>query len=210
METNLFKLIEQAKAHDEFAVSQLYELTQQPIYSAIQRLLKNQDNAQDIMQEAYITAFTHLDKLQNAEKFQSWLYRIAMNLCKDYFKKKKPKLITDLESENGNEFEVDFEDDRATFNPEQQADYKDTIEIFDRMFDHLPEDQRLCIVMYYRDELSVSEIADALNVSEGTIKSRLNYGRKKLRSQVDAMEKEGVKLYGAMPFLAWMLSTQTA
>lgn len=75
------------------------------------------------------------------------------------------------------------------------------------MIDGLPEDQKLCLLLYYRDELTVAQIAEALQVSEGTVKSRLNYGRQKVKTKVEELEKQGTKLYGfaPMPLLALLL-----
>ena len=72
----------------------------------------------------------------------------------------------------------------------------------------LPEEQRLCILMYYYEELSVGEIAEALECSTGTVKSRLNYARKFIKIKVEELEKQGTKLYGIapIPFIVWMLT----
>jgi len=201
------ELVLNAKKKDEAAITELYEMTYNRIYTSIRRILHNDADAQDIVQDSYISAFTHLDNLQDADKFDAWLYRIAMNLCKNYLKKKKPTLFTELEGEDGTA--VEFVDERDVFRPDKQADLADTVVIFDKIFDGLPEDQRLCIIMYYRDEMSVAEIAEALEIPQNTVKSRLLYGRKKIQAEVDVMEKKGTKLYSAMPFLTWMLSHQT-
>lgn len=200
------ELVMNARKKDEEAITELYEMTYNRVYTSIRRVLHNDADAQDILQDSYISAFTHLDNLQDAEKFDAWLYRIAMNLCKTYLKKKKPTLFTELEGEDGTP--VEFVDERDVFRPDKQADLADTVVIFDKIFDSLPEDQRLCIIMYYRDEMSVAEIAEALEIPQNTVKSRLLYGRKKIQAEVEAMEKKGVKLYSAMPFLTWMLFGQ--
>lgn len=76
-------------------------------------------------------------------------------------------------------------------------DYAETKRLMKEILDGLPEDQKLCVLMYYYEELSVSDIADALGCSTGTVKSRLNYARKKIRNDVEELERKGTKLYTA-------------
>lgn len=72
----------------------------------------------------------------------------------------------------------------------------------------LPEDQKLCVLMYYYEELSVSDIADALGCSTGTVKSRLNYARKKIRNDVEELERKGTKLYSVAAASVYTLDAQ--
>lgn len=78
-------------------------------------------------------------------------------------------------------------------------DYAETKRLMKEILDGLPEDQKLCVLMYYYEELSVSDIADALGCSTGTVKSRLNYARKKIRNDVEELERKGTKLYSVAP-----------
>ena len=82
--------------------------------------------------------------------------------------------------------------------------------IMQGILDQLPDEQRLCVLMYYYDELSVKEIAETLGCSTGTVKSRLNYARKYIKKEVEKQEKKGTKLYSIAPisFLIWMLHSQ--
>lgn len=86
-------------------------------------------------------------------------------------------------------------------------DYAETKRLMKEILDGLPEDQKLCVLMYYYEELSVADIADALGCSTGTVKSRLNYARKKIRNDVEELERKGQKLYSVatLPFILWML-----
>ena len=86
-------------------------------------------------------------------------------------------------------------------------DQKETSRLVREILDTLPEDQRIVVGMYYYDQLSVSEIAEELECSENTVKSRLNYGRKKIQGKVLELEKKGTKLYNLapLPFFIWLL-----
>ena len=106
-------------------------------------------------------------------------------------------------------FELEFEDESTAFQPEERADYSDTKRLVAEMLDNLPEDQKMVLLMYYVQEMSIKEIAEALDISENTVKSRMSYGKKKMRAQAEDMEKKGYKLrvsaVGIIPFLIWML-----
>ena len=165
----------------------------------------------------YVKAFSSLDKLEDPEKFQGWLDTIVINRCKDFLKKKKPTLFSDMASENSNdgstlEFEDSRENDRMEFKPEESVDYGETKRLIAEMLDRMPEDQKMCLLMYYYEEMSVRQIAEAMDCSEGTIKSRLNYARKNLKGQVLELEKKGTKLYcmPLLPFLYWFFREQAA
>ena len=94
--------------------------------------------------------------------------------------------------------------------PEESVDYGATKKIMQGILNQLSEEQRLCVLMYYYEELSISEIADTLDCSTGTVKSRLNYARKYIKNEVENLEKKGTKLYSIapLPFLVWMLRSQ--
>ncbi|MCD7908541.1 MAG: RNA polymerase sigma factor, partial [Clostridium sp.] len=93
---------------------------------------------------------------------------------------------------------------------EKQVDYAETKRLVQEMIDQLPEQQRMAVVLYYLENLSVGQIARMMECSEGTVKSRLNYGRKAIKTQVLALEKKGTKLYcmPLVPFLYWMFRQQ--
>ena len=151
-----------------------------------------------------------LDSLNQPEYFQAWFNRIVSRRCYDYLRKKKSSLFTDLENEDGDM--IDWVDDREDACPDLVLDHQETIKLVAEMIDSLPQDQRLCVIMYYRDNLSVSQIAKTLGISEGTVKSRLSYARRKVKTKVEALEKQGVKLYSVapIPLLIWLLKYETS
>lgn len=206
------ELVEKAIIGDESALTVLYNETSQTAYSIAVGMLKDENEALDVLQEAYISAFNNLEKLQDKSKFTSWFNRIVSNKCKDYLRKKRPDFLADnTYSTDEGEIEVELEDKNLTFSPEENVDYSETKRLMSEMLDNLPDDQRMVILMYYMQDFSIKEIAEILDVSENTVKSRMNYGKKKLKSQVEDLEKKGTKLYGVsgimlLPFIRWMLS----
>ena len=222
MGKSIGELVNLAKQDDQNSVNELYNQTFKKAYFVARTAIKSSDGdyssqIEDILQDAYVKAFSSLDKLEDPEKFQGWLDTIVINRCKDFLKKKKPTLFSDMASENSNdgstlEFEDSQENDRMEFKPEETVDYGETKRLIAEMLDRMPEDQKMCLLMYYYEEMSVRQIAEAMDCSEGTIKSRLNYARKNLKGQVLELEKKGTKLYcmPLLPFLYWFFREQAA
>ena len=210
MEKDLKRLVELAKTGDQQAIAQLYEQTSRRAYYLAKQLVKDEDQAQDIVQDAYVKVFTNLPLLEQVENFQGWLNTIVVNQSKDYLKKKKPMLFSQMVSEEDEGSELDFEDEGGYFSPDQKVDYAETKRLIQGMIDRLPQEQRMAIVLFYLEEMPVKQIARVMECSEGTVKSRLNYGRKAIKAQVLELEKKGTKLYCVpfIPFLYWLFRQQ--
>ena len=210
MEQSMKELVEMAVEGDQQAIAILYERTNRKAYYLALQLVKDQDQAQDILQDAYLKVFTNLGMLQQPENFQGWLDTIVINKSKDYLKKKKPVLFSQMAAKDEEESEPDFEDESGYFSPEKRVDYGETKRLIQEMIDRLPEAQRMAVVLYYLENLPVARIARIMECSEGTVKSRPNYGRKSIKEQVLALEKKGTKLYCMpfVPFLYWMFRQQ--
>ena len=210
MEAGIKDLGVKAREGDQQAITMLYERSNRKAYYLAMQLVKDPDQAQDILQDAYLKVFTNLGMLQQPENFQGWLDTIVINKSKDYLKKKKPTLFSQIvkgEEQDGN---PEFEDESGYFSPEKQVDYGETKRLVQEMIDRLPEEQRMAVVLYYLENLTVKHIALLMECSEGTIKSRLNYGRKSIKAQGLELEKKGTKLYcmPLVPFLYWMFRQQ--
>lgn len=205
---DLKEMIEKAVAGEENALEKIYNLTYVQGFAIALQMVKNEQDAMDIMQDAYISAFRNLKQIEDPKRLKSWFNCIVANKCKDWLKKKKPQLFSDIPTgDDDREFEDTIADENLTFSPEESVDYAETKRLMKEILDGLPEDQKLCVLMYYYEELSVSDIADALGCSTGTVKSRLNYARKKIRNDVEELERKGTKLYSvaSLPFILWML-----
>lgn len=179
-------LLDRAKRQDQAALAEIYEQTSGAVYRVLKVLIKNdEDTVQDLLQDTYVKAFTRLDQLQDESKLLPWLKTIANNSAKDWLKKCKPVLFTAMAGNEGNEetealsFEENIEADRIDENPELAMDEKEVRRLVMEILNQLPEDQRVVLGMFYYEDMSVKEIASILEVSDNTVKSRLNYGRKK-------------------------------
>lgn len=206
--SELIGLIQKAANGDVQAFAVLYEAYYNQIYYLCFKLIQNRDDASDIAQETFASAFENLRKLNNAFVFESWLKTIAANKCKNFFKKYKPVLFSQYDKSDDIEFVI--EDSKAE-NAEDTFDDFETRRIINQIIDNLPDEQRICIILYYYDEKSVTEIAQFLECSNGTVKSRLNYARKKIHDEIERIEKENnIQLHSAtaIPLLGTIISKQ--
>lgn len=204
---NMSYLVQKARENDQEALTEIYKISSPAVYKTIRVLIKDEDTVYDILQDTYVKAFTRLNQLQNPDKLIPWLKMIANNLAKDWLKKSKPVFFTDIyggEELEDIPFEESIEDVRSELNPEMAMDQQEAKRLVMEILDHLPEDQRVVIGMFYYEEMSVKDIAQTLEVSENTVKSRLSYGRKKIKEQVLDLEKRGTKLYSVAPFVFFL------
>lgn len=200
-----------AKKGKEEGFKFLYENTYKSKYYLAIKYMKDEQKAQDLLQEAYIKAFTKLDQLEKPETFPSWLGIIVGNLAKNMLQKKNPLLFSDVAVNDEDEpFEYEIEDTDTEYLPELSYGKQETQQLVHEMINSLSEEQRICILMYEIEGIPIKQIAAALDCSENTVKSRLNYGRKNLKKKAEELQKKGYKLYGlsALPLLLYLLKVQ--
>ena len=187
------ELVLSAKNGNKKAFDKLYKLTSNDVWFTCVSLLKDEENAKDIMQETYITAFLKLDTLKDEEKFCGWLTAIATNKSKNKLKGKveyqidDEVLITEAETD-----ELMLPEEYITKTEKRKV-------LLQIMEDTLSFNQYQTVLMFYFDEMSISEIAQGLEISEGTVKSRLNSSRAKMKIAIEDYEKKsGDKLHGVV------------
>ena len=114
-------------------------------------------------------------------------------------------MFSETENEDGQDISDTFVDDRVSVQPEVVMDQNETTRLMKEIIDTLTDEQRICVTMFYMEQMSVKEMASVLEVSENTVKSRLNYGRQKIKDKVLDLEKKGTKLYGLAPIPFFLL-----
>ena len=187
------ELVSSAKSGNKKSFDKLYELTSNDVWFTCVSLLKDEDNAKDIMQETYITAFLKLDTLKDEEKFCGWLTAIATNKCKNKLKGKVEYQIDD------EVLITEAETDELMLPEEYITKAEKRKVLLQIMEDTLSFNQYQVVLMFYFNELSIAEIAQALEISEGTVKSRLNSSRAKMKTAIEDYEKKsGDKLHGVV------------
>lgn len=198
---NYENLINRIKQNDNSAIMEFYNKFYKEVYYVCYKITENEKDAEDIAQETLIKAIDKIDTLKNPEGLSTWLKTIANNLSINYLKKNRKFNIVDNSEDMGEEI---FEENRiAQKTPEDIVADKEVTDILTNMINRLPREQRITIFMFYYEELSVKEIAEIMDCSEATVRSRINYARKALRKQVDELENKGVKLrcIAILPFL---------
>lgn len=199
-QTELAQLVQKARQGDKKAQEGLYLATNSAAYFVALKITKDEEESLDIVSDSYIKAFASLDKLENDEKFPAWFNQIVANRCRDYLKKAKPMHLSDM-TEDGEEFELEDIDGEI---PDELLENKDVIECVRRVVESLPEEQRMCVILRYYDEMSLQEIADTLEVSLGTVKSRLSRASKKMRDEIERLEKEENKKFRCIIPFFWL------
>ena len=199
------ELVLSAKNGNKKAFDKLYKLTSNDVWFTCVSLLKDEENAKDIMQETYITAFLKLDTLKDEEKFCGWLTAIATN-------KSKNKLKGKVEYQIDDEVLITEAETDELMLPEEYINKAEKRKVLLQIIeDTLSFNQYQVVLMFYFNELSIAEIAQALEISEGTVKSRLNSSRAKMKTAIEDYEnKSGDKLHGVVfvPFFTTIFREQ--
>lgn len=185
-------LVEKARKGDTAAFSELFNIYYQKVLRTAYCIIKDKQFAEDIAQEAFIKVYARIDKLSSAEAFEVWLYRITVNLCTSMFRKTgkfKELQSTELLDED---MQTEGNDNDITGNlvahKELYIKIMDSIQL-------LSEKHRVVLTLFYFNNMSIKEIAEVLNSTEGTIKSRLHYAKKEIRKMLSV---QGISIDGDM------------
>ncbi|MBQ9902015.1 MAG: sigma-70 family RNA polymerase sigma factor [Clostridia bacterium] len=187
----LINNVKRARERDAKAIEALYSATYSVMHSVIYNLCSNKNDVEDILQEGYVSAFANLNQLTNDEAFVSWLKKTMVNAWRMYLRNNVPDYDTTV-------FEVAEEQLESW---QLGRSLQDTVEISEtnreiwELVQVLPENQRVCMVLYYYEDMKVEEIAESLGIPEGSVKSRLYYGRLKLK---ESMEQRGIHFSSAL------------
>ena len=203
---NISHLVEKIKKGDNKSFEKLYKLTEREVWFTCISFLKNETTAQDIIQETYITAFLKIQSLEKSSQIRSWLNRIAVNKCKNYLKGKGEIQLDDEIFEN-----QAIVDERISIPEEYISDKAKREIILSIMQEVLSDVQYQTVIMHYFNEMTVDEIAEVFECSRGTVLSRLNYSRAKMKTAIEDYEnKSGDKLHGVVfvPFFTTIFREQ--
>ncbi|MDX1671712.1 MAG: RNA polymerase sigma factor [Balneolaceae bacterium] len=178
------QLVKKFQGGDVTAFNKLVERWQHRIHRFAYRYFASHDEAMEITQKTFIKAYKKIGTLDDVEKFSSWLYRIANNLCLDETKRAGRRRSAPLEA-------VGQEPARSVAsNPEAEIANKQLTSILHQALNQLPVEQRIVVIMKEYEGLKFREIADILDEPENTVKSRMYYGLKSLRALFDQWNLE--------------------
>jgi RNA polymerase sigma-70 factor (ECF subfamily) len=178
------ELVARSKTGDVDSFNQLVKRWERPIFALAYRTLGREEDARDVTQETFLRAFRALSGFKGDAKFSSWLYRIALNLCRDWMRKERRTPIAaipegvELEQLAGERGPVETVEDLAA-RTELSA-------VVAKAMEHLPAEQRQAIILKEYHGLTFQEIADLMNCPLSTVKTRVYQGLSTLRRQLGA------------------------
>ena len=189
----IITLVRSAQGGDSASFAELYNLYYQKVFAFIRTIVRNSADAEDILQLTFLNAWRNLDQLSDPAAFNTWIQVIARNLSTSHLRKKNFVLLLDAEKDDT---PVDIEDTELLL-PEVYAEQEDLSRRLGKIIDSLSDVQRQAVMLFYFDQLSVEEIAQVMECSTGTVKSRLFLARKTIRTEIEEQErKSGQKFYG--------------
>ena len=176
------ELVARSIGGDSDSFNQLIVRWERPIYALAYRTIGREEDARDVCQETFLRAFRALPGFRGQAKFSSWLYRIALNLCRDWMRRERRAAIVQPTDD------VDLIELAAAAEPSESIEdlvaRKDLTRMVERAMARLPEDQRTAIVLKEYHGLTFQEIADLLGCPLSTVKTRLYQGLTVLRREL--------------------------
>jgi len=192
------ELVDAARAGDRAAFRTLFERYQRRAYALAFGVVRNQDDALDVVQDAFIKAHRYLDKFEGTSSFYTWLYRIVMNLAIDHLRKNRRSRAVDfndlnVKEDDGRVGEDDLLPRILGGNPARALQDKEIRRRIDEALSELSDNHRAVLMMRELEGLSYEEMAQAMGCSKGTIMSRLFHARRNMQKRLADLY-EGPKL----------------
>ena len=197
------RLALRAASGEQKAFDELYAATVETAYYTATLVLTSQEDIADALQISYMKAFAHIGELEHPESFEKWLKKIVINECRNYLRDNGKHIFSTVYI--GGSYD-DVEGSDLTVDIASNEELRRTL---DDILSSLPEKQRVCVNLFYYEKYSVAEIAALLGISEGTVKSRLHYGRRTLERKYKR-SSEGKRFYGVAVVPAVAAEAQAA
>lgn len=181
------KLIARSQRGDVDAFNQLILTYQQNVYSTVYRIVGDYDTAADVTQDAFISAFRHIQSYRGNSSFRAWLLRIGSNMACDHWRRTRrhPVESLDTDSEDEEQYSAGFLNTLVApgteGNPEESLLAQELQELLQNGLQQLPLDQRTAVILCDIEGLSYEEVAAATQTTLGTVRSRISRGRARLR-----------------------------
>ena len=183
------------QARDVNSFKLLVRRYQNRIFNSAYHLIGNKEEAEEVVQDTFVKVHQGIDNFREDASFGAWVFRISHNLCVDILRNRKKRIaiqtIPISGRAGGEDAEGDYEagvDDIAdmTLEPAQVLDLKEESEIIEMSLKSLPEAQRAVLILHDLEGFQYQQIAEIIGASIGTVRSRLHYGRIKLKEMLDA------------------------
>jgi RNA polymerase sigma-70 factor (ECF subfamily) len=178
------ELVARSRTGDAESFNELISRWERPIYALAYRVIGREEDARDVTQETFLRAFRGLAAFKGQAKFSSWLYRIALNLCRDWIRRKKRSPMATLPEDI--ELEDLASDTGPTETVEDLVSRRELSELVEAAMARLPEEQRTAIILKEYHGMTFQEIADLQGCPLSTVKTRLYQGLSVLRRELGA------------------------
>lgn len=185
------QLLVRARSGDLIAFEQLINGYEKKIYNLTYRMTHNHEDASDLVQEAFLKAYLSLSSFKGESRFDTWLFRIASNLCIDFLRKKSRRHVVSMDEPNETEdsfLPKQFADESNRHDPEYALQRKEQKLLIEQEIAKLPYEQKVVLLLREYYGYNYEEIASILDISVGTVKSRLHRGRLFLRDRFASLE----------------------
>ena len=188
---NEAELIKAAANGDQSAFSELVTEYERLVYKTVKSKVLSAEDAMDISQEVFIKIWKALPNWRGECKFATWVYKVCINASLDFLRRapEKTESLSGRPDDDGDERPLDIADDSVQASPERRLEQSETTMAVRRAIAKLPEDQRQIVILRDIDGYSYDEIADMLSLGIGTVKSRINRARTRLKSLLEVEMK---------------------
>ena len=181
---NIKRLIEKAIEGNQTAYKLLVKRYRNGLYNMVYQMIKNREEAEDLVQETFMKAFNSLDSYNDNYAFSTWLYKIAFNHCIDAIRKKKLRTLPldkPIQLQAG---EVHHQIRDESHSPEKVLLFAEKRTLIQKSIKSLPERYRIAIVLRHQEERSYEEISEILKIPLGTVKARIFRAREMLKKKL--------------------------
>jgi len=193
------ELVRRARNRDEAAIRAIMQSNNRRLYRMARGILRNDSEAEDVVQETYVRAFTHLDSFRGESSFATWLARIAMNEAMGRLRRQRPSVEwTTLEPGALEAQIIPFPHSGPAEDPEKTMAQREIQQVVEQAIDELPEAFRIVFITRVMEGMNVEETAEILDLKPETVKTRLHRARALLRDNVE--KKIGPVVLEAFPF----------
>ncbi|MFK4384815.1 MULTISPECIES: RNA polymerase sigma factor [Bradyrhizobium] len=192
-------LVDRARRRDEAALREIMQANNRRLFRLARGILRSDSDAEDVVQETYVRAFTHLDGFLGESALSTWLSRIAINEALGRTRGRKPQVELGSVPEATLEAQIiQFPLSSAATDPEKSMAQREIQRVVERAVDELPETFRMVFIARVMEGMSVEETAELLGIKPETVKTRLHRARTMLRENVE--KKIGPVVMDAFPF----------
>lgn len=185
------ELIERCRARDSAAFNEVMERYKAKVYNYLLRMMGNAADAEDLTQEVFVRLYTSLDSFRSQASLNTWLFRIAGNLCIDHFRRAKKHRVIAFSLDEPHDAEgaetgggQAYEASDTTYEPHRVAEQAETAQQIQQALGQLPEKLRAVLILHDIEGLPYEEIAQVVGCPLGTVKSRLFNARLQLRQRL--------------------------